>query len=71
MPKADFKIDEMTFISKWKQNIYFYEIENSTDINKLSLETNTVDFALKYPFVLILQKFQFSVLNLITKEIFL
>ena len=69
MPKVDFQIDEMTFISKEKQNIYFYEVEFAKDINKLSMETNIVDFASKYPFVLILEEFQFSVLNLITKEI--
>lgn len=69
MPKVNFQIDEMTFISKEKQNIYFYQFECAKDINKLSMETNIVDFASKYPFLLILQEFQLSVLNLITKEI--
>ena len=69
MPKVDFQINDMAFISKVKQNIYFYELEFEKAIHKLSFETNIVDFASRYPFVLILQEFQFSVLNLITKEI--
>jgi hypothetical protein len=63
MPKVNFQIDEMTFISKEKQNIYLYDIENETDISKFCKETNIVDFASRHPFVLILKEFQFSVLN--------
>jgi hypothetical protein len=69
IPKGDFKIDKMTFISKEKQNIYLYNLEYGKDIFTLSKETNIVDFASKHPFVLVLQAFRFSVLNQITKEI--
>jgi hypothetical protein len=68
MPKHDFHIDEIIFISKLKQNIYFFELECEKDINEIPIDTNIVDFASKYPFGLIVQEFQFSVLNLITKE---
>ena len=57
MPKHDFQIDEMTFISKLNHKIYVFELECAKDINELSIETNIVDFAGRYPFVLIWQEF--------------
>ena len=68
MPKMDFQIDELTFMSKLTQNIYFYKIECAKGINKISIETNIVDFTSRYPFVLIVQEFQYSVVHLITQE---
>ena len=70
LPTGDFLTDGIHFISKRRNEILIYKLGSKTEFN-ISLESNIVNLTMKDQNLLILQDFQFSLLNLTTQEIHL
>ena len=70
LPTGDFLTDGIHFISKRRNEILISKLDCQTEV-KISMESNIFDLTMKDQNVLILQDFQFSLLNLTTQEIHL
>ena len=69
LPKGDFLTNGIYCIARTKHDIYFYKFGFETEVRNVSMEKNIVNLSMNDQHVLILQDYQFSVLNLNNEEI--